>query len=268
MSKYKELQSAFIDKIEADEYIGLDTSILFYNKLMESIEKPLKMILLFGKPGTGKSVLLNKIHHDNKESKPIYLISTPILNEEEFLRTLYDFLFPEKEQPETISFNRFIQILHTLKDEKHIIVLLDEAQLYDSTMMEKIRLISDSRVIKFVVALHKTDREDLIAKEHFQSRIWETIELKNGTVHDAQVYLQKKIVQKNFFEVATMLTKGNVKLIHRLTGGNYREINKLMYTLLEIYDYYEKKQPSKIAGNTFQNKFIEMAGLKLGYIHA
>jgi len=268
MSKYKELQNAFIDKVEADEYIGLDTSILFYNKLMESIAKPLKMILLFGKPGTGKSVLLNKIYHDHKDERPLFLISTPILSEKEFLHTLYRFLFQGKEPPEDLTFNRFIQLLHAVKDEKHIIVLLDEAQLYEPSTMEKIRLISDTRAIKFVVALHKTDREDLIAKEHFQSRIWETIELKNGTVHDAQIYLQKKIVQKNFFEVANMLTKRNVKLIHRLTGGNYREINKLMYTLLEIYDYYEKNQPSKIAAPTFQNKYIEMAGLKLGYIHA
>ncbi|WP_201353101.1 ATP-binding protein [Hydrogenimonas urashimensis] len=268
MSKFKELQKIFIDRIEISQYIGLDTSILFYNKLQESIAKPLKMILLYGKPGTGKSILINKIYHDLKEKENVFLISTPIQNPDEFIKTLYSFLIEEDEVPEHLTYNQFIDICNTLKDEKHITVLLDEAQLYPSGMMEQIRLISDTRVIKFVVSLHKTEKEDLIAKEHFQSRIWETIELKNGTVHDTQMYIQKKLIQQNYFEIASMFDKTNIKHIHKFTKGNYREINKLMYTLFEIYDYYENNKPSKIAHRTIKNKFIEMSALKLGYIHA
>ena len=76
------------------------------------------------------------------------------------------------------------------------------------------------------------------------------------------------MIQRNFFEIASMLSHKNVKLIHRLTKGNYREINKLMYTLFEICDYYDRHAPSKIAGSSFANRHIEMAALKLGYIHA
>ncbi len=268
MSKYRQLQSIFIDRIEISQYIGLDTSILFYNKLQESIQKPLKMILLYGKPGTGKSVLINKIYHDAKDKRNVFLISTPIQQEEEFIKKLYTFLLPESTIPEDLSYNRFIDICSALKDKKHITVLLDEAQLYPSSMMEKIRLISDTRTIKFVVSLHKTEKEDLIAKEHFQSRIWETIELKNGTIHDTHMYVQKKLIQQNYFEIANMFHRSNIRLIHRFTKGNYREINKLLFTLFEIYDYYEKNQPSKIAHSRIKNKFIEMSALKLGYIHA
>jgi len=28
-----------------------------------------------------------------------------------------------------------------------------------------------------IISLHKTENEDIIAKEHFQTRIWESIEL-------------------------------------------------------------------------------------------
>ncbi|WP_353662487.1 ATP-binding protein [Hydrogenimonas sp. SS33] len=269
MSKYRQLQKIFVDQIEITQYIGLDTSILFYNKLQESIAKPLKMILLYGKPGTGKSILINKIYHDLRDKEDIHIISTPIRNESEFIRTLYRFLVGDaNEVPENLTYNQFIDICQSLKDEKHITVLLDEAQLYPSSMMEQIRLISDTRVIKFVVSLHKTEKEDLIAKEHFQSRIWETIELKNGTIHDTQMYIQKKLIQQNYFEIANMFDMGNCKLIHRFTKGNYREINKMMYTLFEIYDYYENHRPSKIAHKTVKKQFIEMAALKLGYIHA
>jgi len=268
MSKYSQLQRIFIDRIEVNQYIGLDTSILFYNKLLESIQKPLKMILLYGKPGTGKSVLINKIYHDAKDKRDVFLISTPIQQEEEFIKKLYTFLLPESTMPEEISYNKFVEICSALKDRRHITVLLDEAQLYSPSMMEKIRLISDTRAIKFVVSLHKTEKEDLIAKEHFQSRIWETIELKNGTIHDTNMYVQKKLIQQNYFEIANMFRKNSIRLIHKFTKGNYREINKLMFTLFEIYDYYETHKPSKIAGSTIKNKYLEMAALKLGYINA
>ncbi|MCF6200607.1 MAG: ATP-binding protein [Hydrogenimonas sp.] len=268
MSKYRQLQQIFIDRVEVSQYIGLDTSILFYNKLLESIEKPLKMILLYGKPGTGKSVLINKIYHDAKDKRNVFLVSTPIQDEIEFIKKLYTFLLPESTMPEDISYNRFIDICDALKDRKHITVLLDEAQLYPSSMMEKIRLISDTRVIKFVVSLHKTEKEDLIAKEHFQSRIWETIELKNGTFHDTQMYVQKKLIQQNYFEIANMFKKSSIKLIYKFTKGNYREINKLIFTLFEIYDYYEQNKPSKISGSYIKDKYIEMSALKLGYINA
>ncbi|WP_456485750.1 AAA family ATPase, partial [Hydrogenimonas sp.] len=231
MSKYKELQRAFIDRIEVNQYIGLDTSILFYNKLQESIAKPLKMILLYGKPGTGKSILINKIHHDAKHDMNVCLIATPIQNEEEFIATLHRFLVPNQQVPEHLTYNQFIKICESLREKRHITVLLDEAQLYPPAMLEKIRLISDTRTIKFVVSLHKTEKEDLIAKEHFQSRIWETIELKNGTIHDTQIYIQKKLIQQNYFEIANMFNKSNMRLIHRFTKGNYREINKLIFTL-------------------------------------
>ncbi len=268
MSRYRQLQNIFIDRIEVNQYIGLDTSILFYNKLLESIRKPLKMILLYGRPGTGKSVLINKIYHDAKDKRNVFLISTPIQKEEEFIKKLYSFILPESTIPEDLTYNRFIDICNALKEKKHVTVLLDEAQLYPSGMMEKIRLISDTRVIKFVVSLHKTEKEDLIAKEHFQSRIWETIELKNGTIHDTRMYIQKKLIHHNYFEIANMFSNSNIRLIHRFTKGNYREINKLMFTLFEIYDYYETNKPSKISDTKIKNKYIEMSALKLGYIHA
>lgn len=267
MSSFQEIQKLFIDKVDNKSYVKLDSSILFYKKLEESIEKPLKMILLYGRPGTGKSMLLNKLFFDQRE-KDVFLLETPIVDESEFIATLYSFLYPETSVPDNLSYNRFIDICKSLKESRHICVLLDEAQLYSSTMMEKIRLISDTRTVKFVVALHKTDQEEVIAKEHFQSRIWETIEIANGSVHDTQMYIQKKLIQKNFFEITNWFQQRNIKLIHRLTQGNYREINKLLYTLFEIYAVYEEIRPSKIIQGEIKQKHIEMAALKLGFLHA
>ena len=60
-SRYEIAKNVFVDSIDIDDYIDLDSSVTAYQQLQHSMDKPLKMILLFGRPGTGKSILLNRI---------------------------------------------------------------------------------------------------------------------------------------------------------------------------------------------------------------
>ena len=232
------------------------------------MDKPLKMILLFGRPGTGKSILLNYIQDKLKHQKEIYYFDTPTLNEKEFFHKLFKIL-TKKDLPSNtvVNFSALVDYCKKLRGKRELIILLDEAQMYEADMMEKIRLLSDSRAVKFVVALHKTDDEDLIAKEHFKTRIWEVIELKNGSREEQTVYIHKKLLKKNLFEIANSIVEKDMKLIHKYTQGNYRECNKLLYTIFEICEFYDKNEPSQINYERIPKRIIEMAALKLGYIN-
>jgi len=268
-NRYKTAKNLFIDSIDVDDYIELDASVAAYKQLEASLAKPLKMLLLFGKPGTGKSILLNTISQKLKYQKEIYYFDTPSNQDKEFF-TKFFYILTKKELPENsdINFSALIEFCQGLRDKREIIILLDEAQLYSSEMMEKIRLLSDTRVIKFVISLHKTEDEDLIAKEHFKSRIWDVIELKNANLENQMTYIHKKLLKENLFEIADSIDIRAMKLIHQFTKGNYRECNKLMFTLFEIADYYYNNEPLKMDTNSFPTRIIEMAALKLGYIHA
>jgi len=57
-------------------------------------------------------------------------------------------------------------------------------------------------------------------------------------------------------------------MIYKFTKGNFRETNKFMYTMFDIYHYYDLNQPSKINYNKISKKIIEMTAIKLGYIDA
>jgi type II secretory pathway predicted ATPase ExeA len=267
-SRYEAAKNVFIDSVDINDYIELNSSLSAYKQLEHSINKPLKMILLFGRPGTGKSILLNRITEKLKHQKEIYYFDTPAINEKEFFHKLFKVL-TKKDLPKNteVNFSALVDFCKNLRDKREIIILLDEAQMYGPEMMEKIRLLSDTRTVKFIVSLHKTDDEDLIAKEHFQSRIWEVIELKNASREDQTSYIHKKLLKKNLFEIANSIKDKDMKLIHAFTKGNFRECNKLFFTIFEICEYYDKNEPSKIKYDQIPKRIIEMAALKLGYIN-
>jgi len=261
-------KSVFLDTVNPKDYVQLERVSIIYQSLKDSIQKPLKMILLYGKPGTGKSMFLSKIHEDLLQERPIFLYKTPILDESEFYKSLASdvCLFDIKEE---LNFTQFINILEKKNFTSVPVVLLDEAQLYSDTLMEKIRLLSDTRQIKFVIALHKTEKEDLIAKEHFQTRIWESIELENSTKAELKIYIQKKLMKANSFDTASMFNTKIINLIYKLTKGNYRDTNKLLYTLFDLYCVYEKNQQlHKVSTNQISPKLVEMAAIHTGLINA
>jgi len=268
MSRYTKAKETFVDEINLDEYIDLESNRMAYDQLVHSLDKSLKMVLIFGRPGTGKSLLLSRVYHNKKAQKELYFFDTPATSKREFFSRLFKVL-TKKELPAgtTVDFETFVEYLKNHKGQREIIILLDEAQMYPTEILEEIRILSDSGVIKFVISLHKTDDEDLIAKEHFQSRIWETIELKNATKEELKTYIHKKLLKNNQFDIANLIKEKHTGLIYKYAQGNYRETNKLLYTVFEIYEYYDHNDPSKIDHQRFSTKIIEMAAIKLGYIH-
>jgi 4-hydroxy-tetrahydrodipicolinate synthase len=146
--------------------------------------------------------------------------------------------------------------------------LIDEAQLYPNELIEKIRLMADSRLFKFLFTVHKTEKEDLLAKDYFQTRIWETVEIDNASLNEIKTYIEKKLLFHNRFEYLNLFKEKHYRLILALTGGNLRTINKLMFKLFEILEYYDTNKPSLIKSNALHIKYLQMAGISLGMIHA
>jgi 4-hydroxy-tetrahydrodipicolinate synthase len=265
-SEYTDLKDIFVDGGIFD-YINLDKSSAAYEKLTQAISKPLKLILFFGRPGTGKTFLLQKIYNDFAKKKNIIFFPRPYFNELEFLKALYSAVFKE-ESPNFSGYDQFLSTVIENLDENHeaITVLIDESQLYPDELIEKIRLLADSRKFKFLFTVHKTDEEDVLAKDYFQTRIWETIELKNSSYNEIKTYIEKKLIFHNKFEYLSLFKEKHFRMIMKLTSGNLRTVNKLLFKLFEILEHYDLTSPSKINPRSLNKKFLIMAGISQGMI--
>ncbi|MEF3191222.1 MAG: AAA family ATPase [Campylobacterales bacterium] len=259
--EYAMARELFFDERVGDAYyinlVGLTESMA---NLMELLEKPLKMILLYGKPGTGKSMMLRKVYEELKERRPIYLFETPSFDELHDLKRIYSDITGKK-APTTRSFTKLLEEIKAELPADRAIILLDEAQLYPVEKMEVFRLLADTRIFKFVIVVHKTASEELLAMEQFKTRIWEMIELKSLNLEETKVFIEKKLIKNNLYQLLGAFRPRNYKLIHKLTGGNLRNINKLMYKLFDIYDYFDATAPHKINRAKIENKYIEIAAM-------
>lgn len=267
-SSYSNLKAIFVDG-EVFDYVNLDKSTITYDRLVQTLDKPLKLILFYGRPGTGKTFLLQKIYNDLKHKKRIIFFPRPFFDEKVFIKALYENTFSEI-APNFSDYDDFLSIVskRITKTDNSITVLIDEAQLYPNDLIEKIRLMADSRLFKFLFTVHKTEKEDLLAKDYFKTRIWETIEIDNASLNEIKTYIEKKLLYHNKFEYLNLFKEKHYKMILHLTNGNLRTINKLMYKLFEILEYYDHHQPSLIKSNSLHVKYIEMAGISLGMIDA
>lgn len=266
--RYGEAKKTFIDVINVDEFIELEGSLEAYEQLEHSLERDLKMVLLFGKPGTGKTMLLHRLYSRYKYQKDLHLIDTPTGDRREFYEKLFEIFTGQKMPPKsTINFDTFVAYGKKVKGERNVTILLDEAQMYPAELMEEIRILSDTGSVKFVISVHKTEDEDLIAKQHFQSRIWETIELKNADRTGVKFYVYKRLLNQGLAEIADRFDDRHFKFIYRLSAGNLRECHKLLYTAFEIAEYYDEHNPKILDADRFPMKVLEMAAIRTGMIH-
>ena len=269
---YTHIKDVFIDEDESLNFVNLDNSISCYNKIVLALKKPLKLILFYGKPGSGKTFLLNKIANDLKEDKSLIFFPHPFFSEVTFIEALCEQIYGKKLE-DINNFESFIKFYSkdfSSKDEilkNQMTVILDEAQLYPTELIEKIRLMADTRMFKFLFTIHKTENEDILAKDYFQTRIWESIELSSADVNEIIIYLQRKLSQKNY-DKYLKFDKKDYECAYSFCSGNLRTLNKIMYKFYEICEYYEQYQPSKLSGDKANIMILTMAALDAGLIDA
>ncbi|STA70370.1 phosphoribosylaminoimidazole carboxylase [Campylobacter ureolyticus] len=76
MNNFSLIKDIFVENDNTKDFVNLDKSNLAYHKILSALQKPLKLILFYGKPGTGKTFLLYKIKEDLEERVKVVFFPT------------------------------------------------------------------------------------------------------------------------------------------------------------------------------------------------
>jgi len=258
-SIYKRAKTAFIDSNEARDFVKLDTNIFYLEKLKDLMEKPFKFVVVYGEPGVGKTMLLKRVIYEKADPRLIPYFK-PFFSKEEMERAFCKDLFGNEEID-------LLSSLNTLEDFSKTIIL-DEAQLYDVEILEYIRVIADTKKVRFILVMHQNQDEELMAKEHFKTRIYDNIAIKPPTKKELLIYIHKRLFSYELVELANTFTKTQSNYIYRFTHGNLRLSNKFLFTLFDLLEYFEANHPSLTNTTKIDKKFFEMSAIHLGYIDA
>ena len=85
---------------------------------------------------------------------------------------------------------------------------------------------------------------------------------------EMKVYLENKLQNSQFFYIFLKFTEEQFRLLNELSQGNLRMLNKLMFNIFELYEYFDANQPTIIGGDKMVTKILEMAAIKSELIDA
>jgi len=128
--------------------------------------------------------------------------------------------------------------------------------------------MSDSGLFKFLFATHENVDKDVLSRDYFKSRVWESIEMGSVDTEEMKVYLENKLQNSQFFYIFLKFTEEQFRLLNELSRGNLRMLNKLMFNIFELYEYFDANQPTIIGGDKMVTKILEMAAIKSELIDA
>lgn len=264
MKDFEVAKALFKDSIDPSFYFDSISSEIARKKLHEAItQHSTSLIFVIGEPGVGKSHILRLMHSISRERDISLLLEQPFFD----LRDLYKVLYEARGMP----FDKEKTLLTYQEElfEAYVgvpcTIFLDEAQLLSEAQLESIRILSDTKLFQFILAMHTDEGKALLAKKQFETRSKIVIEYGNMEEREVLRYIQSHLLAHSLGDIALLFSSNHARVIGRYAQGNFRVIKKFLYTLMKLLDFAQKNGLSRYAN--INTCLLDMAALDCGLLH-
>lgn len=264
MKDFEAAKEFFKDTVDPSFYFDSMSSEIARNNLKEAIgDSSNTLIFILGDPGVGKSHMMRVMHGETLMHTATLLIEYPFFDSRDLIKVLYE----HKNIPFDTRKSHVEYMDELLQQYAGTVctIFIDEAQLLSYEQLEFIRILSDTKLFQFVLAMHKEEGMQLLEKKQFKTRSKLVIEYGNLEENEVLRYIQTLLMGHTHHDIGLMFTKNEARVIARYAKGNFRMIKKFLYTLMKLLDYAQKKGLSKY--RKLNSCLLTMAALDIGLIN-
>ena len=263
MSNFADMATIFEATFDSSSYFESSSAESTKHSLIHTIQDgKTPLIFLLGEPGVGKTYMLNLLQTLFNQDKKILFTSEPFSTPESFLY----FLLQDKNLDKRLNISELKQKALESYSCLDNLIIIDEAQLINETVLEFIRTLSDSNHFNFLLSMHKTDGEKILKKPHFLSRTHHVVKLGILEKREIAQYIKSQLSSNNFNEFTDLFNKKHIKYIEKLSEGNFRIIKQILKHTFLIMEY--AKAHGHIKYSSPNNCVITMSAIDLGIIDA
>ena len=214
------------------------------------IENLRGFLALIAEPGMGKTTLLNKLIEELRDSARVVFLFQTQCSSEELLRYLLSELEVEYEGMDIVAMHRALSqaSFEEMLQGRRFVLIVDEAQNLDDSVLEAIRLLSDyetthSKLIQIVLAgqpqLVKTLMQPNLAQ--LRQRIAVLANLQPLNVTETAEYIEHRLRTAGRDEGNPLFTPNALVLIAESSGGVPRTINNICFSAM-LAGYMQRKE--------------------------
>jgi general secretion pathway protein A len=218
--------------------------------LYYGIESGRGFMALIAKPGMGKTTLLFHLLDRFRNSARTAFIFQTQCNSREFIRLLLAELGVESADQDFVrmhqNFNKLL--LQEARAKRHFVVVIDEAQNLDASVLETVRLLSDfetprTKLLQIILSGQPELADKLASPQLVQlrQRVSLLSRLTQFSVQETRKYLEHRLNVAGY-SGPLPFTDEALEAIARVTEGIPRNINNLCFNLLSLSCAVRQKQ--------------------------
>lgn len=223
-------------------------------------------IVLTGEVGTGKTTLCRNLLTDLPDNVDVALIINANVDEKELLQTVcdelkidYESTFTQKQLLDSINNH----LLETFADNRHTVLIIDEAQILKRDVLEQIRLLTNLETTKSkllqIILIGQPELYGLLSRNDLRQlaqRVTARYHLGALQRNEIEEYVNYRLSVAGCKQ--PLFSRLALNKMHDLTGGIPRKINVLAdHALLATYSQNKVVVDSRTVAKAVEDVFIK-----------